>query len=522
MNRINLVFPHQLFKENPLLSENEKYPIFLIEDDLYFNQYPFHKQKLLLHRASMRYYQSFLEKKGYEVSYLEHSKYGKLEKVFELISIKSDKEKVTEIHYIDTTDYLVERRLKRFSKKFNIRLIQYETPLFLTSKEELDKILQKTKSGYLMANFYQKQRKRLDILMNPDGSPKGGKWSFDDENRKPLPKSKKSKENIIEIPEFPVFEENKFVKKYKPTIEKEFGDNYGFLEEFNYPTTHKEAQQVLDTFLKERFHLFGDYEDAISTKERIIFHSVLTPALNIGLLTPTQIIKEVMNFASQSIGTKQEIPINSLEGFIRQIIGWREFMRGIYEKEGVFERTNNFFDFKRQIPKSFYEGTTGIVPIDETIKKVLKYGYCHHIERLMILGNFMLLCEFSPNAVYRWFMELFIDSYDWVMVTNTYGMTQYADGGLITTKPYISGSNYILKMSDYKKSNGKSKENNWAEIWNGLYWSFIFNHRKIFENNHRMRMMTSMLDKMKKETLQNHLENANDFLEKLDRELEKE
>ncbi|PIY08215.1 MAG: cryptochrome/photolyase family protein [Flexibacter sp. CG_4_10_14_3_um_filter_32_15] len=521
MKSINLIFPHQLFKENLLLlneNNNEKRSVFLIEDDLYFGQYPFHKQKLLLHRASMHYYQSFLEKKGYEVSYLEHSKYGKLETVFELLN----EEKIIEIHYVDTTDYLVERRLTRFSEKFNIKLIQYQTPLFLTSKEELDKILQKTKLGsYLMATFYQKQRKRLDILMNSDGSPKGGKWSFDDENRKSLPKPTKGKseKNKLQIPKFPVFEENSFVKKYKPTIESEFGDNYGFLEEFNYPTTHEEAEQVLDTFLKERFHLFGDYEDAISTKERIIFHSVLTPALNIGLLIPKQIIEKAISFASQSEGTAQEIPINSLEGFIRQIIGWREFMRGVYEKESVFERTNNFFDFKREIPKSFYEGTTGIIPIDETIKKVLKYGYCHHIERLMILGNFMLLCEFSPDAVYRWFMELFIDAYDWVMVGNTYGMTQYADGGLITTKPYISGSNYVLKMSDYSKTT--AKENNWTEIWNGLYWNFIHSHKEVFATNHRMRMMVSMLDKMKKETLQNHLENANDFLEKLDKELEK-
>ncbi|WP_338767322.1 cryptochrome/photolyase family protein [Bernardetia sp. ABR2-2B] len=519
MKSISLVFPHQLFKENPALFDKEN-KVYLIEDDLYFGQYPFHKQKLLLHRASMHYYNGFLEKKGYTVSYLQHSEYGKLESVFDLIS--ENEEEIKEIHYTDTTDYLLERRLKRFAKKFDIKLIQYETPLFLTSKSDLDEILQKTKSGsYLMASFYQKQRKRLDILMTPDGSPKGGKWSFDEENRKPLPKNK-SEKSKLNIPKFPVFEENEFVKKYKPTIKKDFGDNYGSLEHFNYPTTHKEAEQVLDTFLKERFYLFGDYEDAISTKERIIFHSVLTPALNIGLITPSQIIEKTMNFVSQNEDSENEISLNSLEGFIRQVVGWREFMRGIYEKEGVFERTNNFFNFKRQLPKSFYDGTTGIIPIDDTIKRILKYGYCHHIERLMILGNFMLLCEFDPDAVYKWFMELFIDSYDWVMVTNVYGMTQYADGGLITTKPYISGSNYILKMSDYKKGNkSNEKTNDWAEIWNGLYWNFISKHKEVFANNHRMRMMVSMLDRMKKETLQNHLENANRFLEKLDKGLDK-
>ena len=217
-------------------------------------------------------------------------------------------------------------------------------------------MLQKKKSGYLIANFYQKQRKRLDILINPDSSPKGGKRSFDDENRKPLPE-KIPEEDKLKIPEFPVFEENEFVKKYKPTIEKEFSANYGNLEEFNYPTTHKEAEQVLDTFLKERFYLFGDYEDAISTKERIIFHSILSPALNIGLLMPSQIIKKAMNFAYQNEGSssedRNEIPINSFEGFVRQIIGWREFMRGICEKEGVFERNNNFLVSKERFQNHF-------------------------------------------------------------------------------------------------------------------------------------------------------------------------
>ena len=251
--------------------------------------------------------------------------------------------------------------------------------------------------------------------------------------------------------------------------------------------------------------LFGDYEDAIAKNETTLFHSVLTPALNIGLLTPEQIIDETLKYHSQT-----EIPLNSLEGFIRQIIGWREFMRGVYEFEGVFERTNNHFNHTRKIPKSFYYGTTGIDPIDNTIRKVLKSGYCHHIERLMILGNFMLLCEFDPDEIYRWYMELFIDAYDWVMVPNVYGMTQYADGGLITTKPYISSSNYVLKMSDYKK--GK-----WCEVWDALYWSFIHKNQYEFKSNQRMSFVVALLEKMNKDKLEKHLIAANKFFEKLDK-----
>ena len=189
-----------------------------------------------------------------------------------------------------------------------------------------------------------------------------------------------------------------------------------------------------------------------------------------------------------AIQIKNKIPLNSLEGFIRQIIGWREFMRGVYVTKGSEERVRNFWGFSRKIPKSFYDGTTGIFPVDETIKKVLETGYCHHIERLMVLGNFMLLCEFDPDEVYRWFMELFIDAYDWVMVPNVYGMSQFADGGLMSTKPYVSGSNYLMKMSDYPKGQ-------WQEIWDALFWRFLDIHRAFFLKNPRLGMLVKTFDK---------------------------
>jgi len=182
----------------------------------------------------------------------------------------------------------------------------------------------------------------------------------------------------------------------------------------------------------------------------------------------------------------------------------------MYEAKGSFSRTKNFWGFERKIPASFYDGTTGIVPVDETIKQVLKTGYCHHIERLMVLGNFMLLCEFDPDEVYRWFMELFIDAYDWVMVPNVYGMSQFADGGLFATKPYISGSNYLMKMSDHKKGD-------WQPAWDGLFWRFMHVNRDFFLKNPRLGMLVRTFDKMSDEKQQNHLQNAEDFLETLDK-----
>jgi deoxyribodipyrimidine photolyase-related protein len=276
--------------------------------------------------------------------------------------------------------------------------------------------------------------------------------------------------------------------------------NYGDIESFYSPITHKKAEEHLNQFIQERFVLFGDYEDAIVKEEHWLWHSVLTPMLNIGLLCPKQIINEVLNAHSV-----QHFPLNSLEGFIRQILGWREFIRGIYTLDGVKQRTTNHFGYSRKIPKSFWTGDTGIVPIDQTIKKLLKTGYSHHIERLMVMGNFMMLCEFDPDEVYQWFMEMYVDAYDWVMVPNVYGMTQYADGGLMTTKPYCSGSNYILKMSDYKKGE-------WCKTWNALYWRFIYVNQEEFAKNIRMSMMVNLARKMEGPKMDEQLKIAEEFL----------
>jgi deoxyribodipyrimidine photolyase-related protein len=268
--------------------------------------------------------------------------------------------------------------------------------------------------------------------------------------------------------------------------------------------TFKDADNWLNEFLQNRFEKFGIYEDAIVAKETVLYHSVLSPMLNIGLLTPKQIIDKAL-----AIGEEKNIPLNSLEGFIRQIIGWREFIRIVYEREGSKQRNTNYWKFTKKIPSSFWTGTTGIPPIDQTIQKILETGYCHHIERLMVLGNFMLLCEFDPDEVYKWFMEMFIDAYDWVMVPNVYGMTQFADGGLMTTKPYISGSNYLMKMSDYEKGD-------WQAIWDGLFWRFMHEHRDFFLKNPRLGMLVGTFDKMSEEKKNAHLNNANQFLKKID------
>jgi len=484
---ITLVFPHQLYKQHPALKEGHE--VFLIEDHLYFSQYAFHKQKLVLHRASMKYYQKFLENTGLKVNYIPAGD-AELKTVFALLK----KRKVNIIHYTGTTDFLLEKRIERCASAYQLVLMKYGSPGFITSEAELDAMFAKEKK-YLMASFYVKQRKRLDILVEND-VPLGGQWSFDTDNRKKLPKGMK-------LPVVYAPGENEFVNEAKHYVDQKFNKNYGEINSFTWPVTHEEAEKVLEDFLLHRMKDFGTYEDAIAKNESVLFHSVLTQALNTGLLTPQQIIDKKFE-----LHKKLNFPLNSLEGFVRQIIGWREFVRGVYLREGVKQRTRNAWRFTRKIPASFYDGTTGIEPLDTTIKKILATGYCHHIERLMVLGNFMHLCEFDPDEVYRWFMELFIDAYDWVMVPNIYGMSQYADGGLMTTKPYVSGSNYILKMSDYTKGP-------WCEVWDGLYWRYIDEHKELFSKNPRMGMIVNLVKKMEPQKLKTHRENAEKFLNSL-------
>jgi deoxyribodipyrimidine photolyase-related protein len=288
-----------------------------------------------------------------------------------------------------------------------------------------------------------------------------------------------------------------YTNKYFPT-------NYGNIDPADlFPVTFQESKKWLQQFLETKFVAFGDYEDAILQNEKWLNHSLLTPMLNIGLISPSYILNETLHYTS-----KNHIPLNSLEGFIRQIVGWREFIRAVYELKGTEERTKNFWGFKRKIPESFWRGETGILPIDLTIKKVLETGYCHHIERLMVLGNFMLLCEFDPEEVHRWFMELFVDAFDWVMVPNVYGMSQFADGGIMSTKPYISGSNYLMKMSDYPKGE-------WQAVWDGLFWHFMDKQRAFFLKNPRLGMLVRTFDKMSEDKKQEHLKNAHFYLNSL-------
>ncbi len=495
MNQISIIFPNQLFRESPILKLNCE--ILMIEDSLFFGNDKFqklkyHKNKLIFHKASMLAYRKYLETSGHKVFYVKNK--DNLSTV-DYLSKHID-EKYQKINIINPHDFLIMKRIKRFVEENNLKLEVFHSPMFITHEDLRDSFRSNPKKP-LMGRFYENQRRSQNILVNPDGSPQGGKWSFDELNRKKLPK-------IINIPEIPKLKKNEFVIQAEKIISDLNIECLGESNYFIYPTSFDEADKWLNDFLENRIFLFGDYEDAISKQKVFLWHSLLSPLLNSGLLTVKEVINKVLNYCENN-----RVPINSLEGFIRQIIGWREFISLVYEKHGTKMRTTNFWNFENKlIPDAFYEGTTGIEPVDNVIKNIIKYGYCHHIERLMIMGNFMLLCRIHPDQVYKWFMEMFIDSYDWVMVPNVYGMSQFSDGGIFSTKPYISSSNYVKKMSDYKSGA-------WCSIWDGLFWKFIKDNETYFRKQYRLSMLTRNLDKMSVEKLNGHLIIAEEFISKL-------
>lgn len=488
---VSIVFPNQLFEENPCLNKHRR--VFLLEDDLFFKYQPFHKQKLVLHRASMKFYADYLRNKGYRVTYIDYADYKDLGAFF-----KRDlsEEFVKKIHFCDPVDDFLSKRITRFSDEFNVERVQYKTPMFLNDNEENEKALGKEKEYYRMADFYRHQRKRLGILTE-DGNPLHGKWSFDSENRKSLPKN-------YQAPNPHIPDKNQYVSKAIEYVEAQFSDHPGSLEEFIYPVTFEDARKSLNHFLEFRFNNYGPYQDAMSKEQPFINHSLISSSLNNGLLSPKYVIDEALKVAENN-----DVEYSSLEGFVRQIIGWREFIRAIYIRHGVKERNSNFWKNNQALtPRQLNK-----IPLLRNVQqKVEKYAYAHHIERLMILGNFMLLTEIHPDEVYNYFMTYYIDAYDWVMVPNVYGMSQFADGGLMSTKPYVSSSNYLKKM-------GAKIDSKTMEIWDALYWRFLYRNKSFFESNHRTKMMVYHLDKMSEDRLNKLLSIANSFMEEFkDRE----
>ena len=483
---------NQLFSEKYLEKYRKDHFFFMAEDYQLCTYEKHHKQKILLFLSCMRSHADRLKKNKFKLEYSSiEDKSFKLDYTEKLKKIIKAK-KIKEISSFEIEDKFFENKINNFLKKEKIKWNIIQTPMFLNSREKFKDYLSKSKKPF-MAVFYKETRRDLNILMKKDGNPEGGKWSFDEENRNKLPKN-------ISIPKFPKITETAHTERLKILIDKNFKSHPGNTKDFWFATEYDDVIKLLNFFIKEKSNLFGDYEDAVDQKDNILFHSALSPYINLGLITPEFIIKKILDFHS-----KNKIRLNSLEGYIRQVIGWREFMRGIYQSYSKEMETRNFFKQNRKMKNSWYEGTTGLPPLDYAIKNAVNYGWSHHIERLMILSNIMNLCEVKPTYVYKWFMEMFVDSSDWVMVPNVYGMGLFSDGGIFATKPYICGSAYFMKMMDFKKGE-------WCNTMDGLYWRFINRNRAFFLKNPRLSMMVRIFDKMKPDRKKLILAEAEKFI----------
>lgn len=495
MKRLALILGDQLFDDgHEGLSPNADTLFFMAEDYGLCTHYQYHKHKLVLFLAAMRSHADALRDNGLEIVYHQLTEENK-EQTYEE-KLKATLKDYSDIETVVTytiEDHFFRDRIRKFCESENLTLEQCENPSFLTPTAVFEDYLDGVKKPF-MHTFYQQQRKRLLILVDGDGKPLNGKWSFDEDNRKKLPKK-------IDVPSLPESEATKHTEAVKELVAELFKEHPGDTANFCWATTREQVEHLLERFLEERFSNFGPYEDAFESDRQFLFHTVLSPYINMGLITAREVVEAVLKFADE-----QDIHYPSVEGLVRQLIGWREFIRGIYHSHHDALH-GNFWNHQGKLTDAWYEGTTGVTPLDDSIKKAQRYGYTHHIERLMVIGNMMLLAEIHPDQVNRWFMELYVDSADWVMVPNVYGMSQFADGGIFATKPYICGANYWSKMSSY------SKKADWAPTVDGLYWRFIDQKRAFFTSNPRMSMMVSMYDKKSDEAKENLAKAAQKFID---------
>ncbi len=442
-----IILPNQLFNKK-YLSNYKNSKIFLIEEPLLFGDKDriknFTKLKLVLHRGSMKYYFDYLKKNKFDVEYIDYSKVKKY----------SFQKKYKKITLFDPTDHLFLERIKKQISKKELEII--DSPLFLLTLSDLDEyMIHKGKSKtFFHKHFYDWQLKKLNI-------PYISK-SYDDMNRNKIPKN-------LDIPK-PVISMNdnnsEYVKEAKEYVEKNFKKNYGNVEDYFFPVTHKTSKKWLKHFLKNGLQHFGDYQDAIIKDESFLFHSLLSSLINIGLLTPLQVIDTTIEYYEKN---KKKVKINNFEGFIRQVIGWREYERMLYVKYYDELVSSNYFNNNKKLNKKWYTGELNIEPIDNTIIRAFKTGYLHHIERLMVMLNFMVLARIKPLEIYNWFMEFSCDSYDWIMIGNIYGMGYFNTNTM--RKPYISTSNYIRNMSNYEN------DGHWNELWDALFYKFLTDNK---------------------------------------------
>ena len=461
-----LILATQLLEGHPALEDPDIDAFLVVESAARFERLPYHQHKIVLLLAGLRSMVARLRADGRVVHTV---------RMEEELSFAAGLERLVREHDIDglawmsATDRGPDQRLLRLSARLGLRTKVYEDELFVTPAALVDEWFAAHPTP-VMEDFYRWQRRRLDLLM--DGTkPLGGQWNFDVENRHPLPK------RGVAIPGVPPVPRDPIVDEVIAEVAVRFPGHPGDAATFWLPVTPDGAREWLQSFVRDRLPLFGRYEDAMARDEAFLFHSVLSPLLNIGLLTVDEVVDAALGADS--------VPISSLEGFLRQIVGWREYMRGMYRAHPELEQVNALAH-TRPLEDWWYTGRElpddVPLPIRTVLARVHERGWAHHIERLMVLGNWFLLSGYAPREVNRWFLSLFVDAYDWVMVPNIMGMSQYADGGLVGTKPYVSGGAYLQRMGSWWTSQQEAKESEYTQ----RYWRFLEEHEQLLSDNPRL------------------------------------
>ncbi len=465
------------------------------------NNITHHVQKVVAFFQSMRNFANALKKVGARVDYQKINQSGDRSLKIRILEY-CQAHPIEKFEYQLPDSYRLDEELKEICSLLASKGIQsevFETEHFLTSREELLKHFE-GKKQLLMESFYRMMRKKHHILMLPDGKPEGGKWNFDSENRKGI-------DTNLQIPKELDFQTD-VTEVYNDILDSKI-KTLGIInaEEFPWPTNRNEGLQILQYFCDHLLSRFGTYQDAMAVGKPYLFHSRLSFALNSKLIHPG----EVINTAISTYYKDDTISLSQIEGFVRQILGWREYMRGIYWKEMPNYQTLNYFNHQQNLPDFYWTGKTKMKCLSESIKQTLQYSYAHHIQRLMVTGNYALLTEIDPDQLDDWYLGVYIDAIHWVEITNTRGMSQFADGGIIATKPYISSGAYINKMSNYCKSCSYRVQDKTGEQscpFNSLYWNFLSKKREILKGNPRMGMMYRLLDKKNPDELEAQIRRA--------------
>ncbi|MCJ2542506.1 cryptochrome/photolyase family protein [Thermostichus vulcanus] len=477
--------PQQAALASLAASVPERIPVILIESSDWANRRNYHQQKLVLVWSAMRHFAQELQNQGYPVTYVESDGFA------EPLQAWAQQHQLQQIRLMQPADLPFRSEVDKLGSQLPCPILQIENNHFLWTSRDFINWAAKRKR-LLMEDFYREGRKRFRVLM--DGSkPLGGRWNYDRENRKP-PKAG------IRYPTPLHFLPDALTQAVIHKVKQHYGQHFGSLAGFGWAVTRSQALQVLEHFIKARLPHFGPWQDAMQTGEDFLYHSLLSPYLNLGLLTPHEVVA-----AAEAAYHQGGIPIASAEGFIRQILGWREYMRGLYEylmPTGYSQQ--NFFNHTHPLPDFFWTTDTDLNCLRQTLQQIHRHGYAHHIQRLMILSNFALISGIQPQAVEAWFHDVFIDSYDWVMQTNVIGMGLFADGGMLASKPYAASAQYIHKMSDYCRNcryNHSEKVGAQACPFNTFYWDFLLRHRPRLASLGRMGLVLAHLERMKPELI---------------------